>query len=164
MDIAEYLETIATLAKRHSAFLVKEHPLAPNPGTSLLRARIPNLRMVTGNVYGFMALPEITTVGTISSSVGVEAEYFGLRVEFLLGSPVRRRIRLADPADGHVGIIDAYLAPDFWRSILASFVPVSDHDGVQVPFKANRLRTSMRSFWNFNEIDTDILVRLVKNQ
>ncbi len=162
IDIAEFLDQIADLAKRHTTFLVKEHPLAPNPGTVLLRARIPNLRMVTGNVYGYLSLPEIRTIGTVSSSVGVEAGYFGVKAEFLLGSPVKRRLKAEDPADGYSGILDAFLAPDFWRRLLAPLTEVTAPDGIAVPFKPNRLRTAMRSFWNFNEIDTDIAVRLAK--
>lgn len=162
VTIDDYLDKIVAIASRHSTFLVKEHPLAPNPGTILLQARIPNLRMVTGNVYGFMSLPQITTVGTISSSVGVEASYFGVRTEFLLGSPLTRRITEADPADGYVGIFDACLAPDFWRKLLSTLLPVTEPDGITIPFKPNRLRIGMRSFWNFNEIDTDIPVQMAK--
>jgi len=156
IDASIYIDEIADLANQYSEFLVKEHPLAPNPATVYLQSRIPNLRMVTGNVYGYMSMPEIRMIATISSSVGTEAPYFGVDSKFFLGTPVKLRLDAEDDADRYVGIVDAYLAPDFWRNMLATVMPVTKHDGVTVPFKPNRLRISLRSFWNFNEIDTDV--------
>lgn len=161
-DAREHLETIVEMAKEHREFLVKEHPLAPNPATPMLQARIPNLRMVTGNVYGYMALPEIKTIGTISSSVGVEASYFGLDARFIMPPPVPLRRRDTDSSDAYVGVYDAFLQTDFWRDILSPILPVTAPDGCVIPQKPNRLRISMRAFWNFNEIDSDVTSALVK--
>jgi len=157
-----FLKPIIEMARSHNELLVKEHPLAPNPATALIQACVPNLRMVTGNVYGYLSVPEITLLGTLSSSVGVEAPYFGVPTRFLLRTPLITRAVGTDPAEGYVGILDAYLAPDFWREMLEPLLPVSARDGVRVPHKPNRLRISMRSFWNFNQIDTDITSALLK--
>lgn len=161
-DAREHLETIVDMAKEHREFLVKEHPMAPNPATPMLQARIPNLRMVTGNVYGYMALPEIRTIGTISSSVGVEARYFGVDARFITANPVPLRRASGDAPDAYIGVYDAFLRTDFWREILDPILPVTAVDGCLVPQKPNRLRISMRAFWNFNEIDSDITSALVK--
>jgi hypothetical protein len=156
VDATRYLDEIVAFARNHTEFLVKEHPLGANPATIILQARVPNLRLVTGNVYGYLSLPEISSVLTISSSVGVEAPYFGVGTKFLL----RPSIRMHNPDDaedtGYMAVQDAFLAADLWRSMLGDSMPVTAPDGVLVPFKPNRLRISMRSFWNFNEIDTDV--------
>lgn len=161
ISASDYLDQIAAIARDHSELLVKEHPLAPNPATVLIQASIQNIRMVTGNVYGYLSVPEIRLLGTMSSSVGVEAPYFGVPTRFLLRDPIQRRITPADPVEGYIGIQDAYLAPDFWRDLLEPLLPVSAADGLRVPQKPNRLRISMRSFWNFNQIDTDIASALL---
>lgn len=161
-SVGDHLEHVVALAEEHSELLVKEHPMAPNPATPLLKARIPNLRMVTGNVYGYMALPEIATIGTVSSSVGVEAPYFGVDARFILSNPVPLRRADGDAQDAYVGVEDAFLTTDFWRDVLEPVVAVTDKDGCHVPKKPNRLRISMRAFWNFNEIDTDVATALVK--
>lgn len=157
-----FLEPIIAIARNHSELLVKEHPLAPNPATALIQACVPNMRMVSDNVYGYLSVPEITLLGTLSSSVGVEAPYFGVPTRFLLRDPLPSRKTAEDPADGYVGILDAFLAPDFWREMLEPVVAVTPRDGVRVPPKPNRLRISMRSFWNFNQIDTDVTSALLK--
>ena len=161
-DVSEHLADIVDMAADHREFLVKEHPLLPNPATPMLQARIPNLRMVTGNVYGYMALPEIKTIGTISSSVGVEADYFGVNAQTILHNPVPLRRRDDDVTDAYVGVYDAFLQTDFWRNILRPILRVTPQDGCIIPPKPNRLRISMRAFWNFNEIDSDVMSALVK--
>lgn len=161
-SVGDHLEHVVALASEHSELLVKEHPMAPNPATPLLKARIPNLRMVTGNVYGYMALPEIRTIGTVSSSVGVEAPYFGVDARFILANPVPLRREDGDVMDAYVGVEDAFLTTDFWRDVLAPVLMVTAKDGCRVPQKPNRLRISMRAFWNFNEIDTDVTAALAQ--
>ena len=155
-DAAIYLEEVAALASQYTELLVKEHPFDPNPVTAMLLSRIPNARLVSANVYGYLSLPEIEAVMTLSSSVGVEAPYFGVKTHFLLRDPVPRCINADDDRSHYIGIQSAFLNPDFWREILNPLGSVSPVDGTIVPFKPNRLRISIRSFWNFNEIDTDI--------
>lgn len=161
-NAGEHLELIVSMAAEHSEFLVKEHPLAPNPATPMLLARIPNLRLVNKNAYGYMSLPEVRTVGTISSSVGIEAGYFGAEARFISESPVPLRRRENDAKDAYVGVYNAFLQTDFWREILSPILKVSARDECRIPQKPNRLRISMRSFWNFNEIDSDVTSALVK--
>lgn len=156
VEAGRYFDEIAEIAARHREVLVKEHPLAPNPATLLLQSKLPNVRLVKGNVYGYLSIPEVSLVATVSSSVGVEASYFGVANRFLLRAPLALRRSEADPPEGYVGVRDAFLNPDFWREILAPVTEVTPPDGLRVPFKPNRLRISIRSFWNFNEIDTDI--------
>ncbi|WOI58441.1 hypothetical protein [Palleronia sp. LCG004] len=158
----DFLDEIISCAAEHEEFLVKEHPLEPHPAISTMAALIPNMRLVKDNVYSMLALPEIRTVATLSSSVGLEAEYFDKQSRFFLREPLKLRREAEDDRDGYVAIRDAFLMPDFWRKILAPVMPVSQPDGITVPFKPNRLRIAIRGFWGFNEIDTDIPVRMAK--
>lgn len=158
VSCGEYVDEISKIADQHSELLIKEHPLAPNPATALIQSSIPNLRMITGNVYGYLSAPEVTKLVTMSSSVGIEAPYFGTAVHFLLRAPMNQRITVDDDPSGYVGVEVGYLNPDFWRDLLHPLVPVTKKDGLSVPRKPNRLRISLRSFWNFNQIDTDITV------
>lgn len=159
---ADFLDEIIACAAGHAEFLVKEHPLGPNPATATMAALIPNMRLVDINVYRLLSVPEISTVATLSSSVGFEAGYFGKTSRFFLREPLKlRRDETDDPA-GYVAIRDAFLTPDFWRDVLACVMPVTAHDGITLPFKPNRLRIAIRGFWAFNEIDTDIPVHMAK--
>jgi hypothetical protein len=57
--------------------------------------------------------------------------------------------------DTHASLDEIVLSIDFWRGVLSPHAETSAPDGVRLPPKPNRLRISLDSFWNFNEIDTD---------
>ncbi len=49
---------------------------------------------------------------------------------------------------------------DFWRDILSTLLPTTAPTGSVLPVKPNRLRISMREFWGYNEVDTDVMMKL----
>ncbi len=156
----DYLEEIAALARGFSRVYVKEHPLQPrSPHSRAILARCPNAETAAENFYSLVATDQIAAVASLSSSATVEAAYFGKAAHFLLGAPyaLARDGRAPAPHE-HVGVFDAFLTPDFWREALDGTAPVTAPDGLRPPFKPNRLRASLRSFWGFNQIDTDAAV------
>lgn len=159
---SDFLDEIMEFAKAHSELLVKEHPMEPNPATKIMAGSIPNMRIISSNVYRVMSRPEVISVGTLSSSTGSEANYFGKSSKFFLREPMKIRTSTGGDQDGFIGVQDAFLTANFWRDTLSSILPVSKYDKVSIPFKPNRLRTSIRSFWGFNEIDTDIPASLAR--
>jgi hypothetical protein len=160
----QYLSDIINTSEKYSELLVKEHPLERHPATEMMRMAIPNMRLVTGNVYSYMSLPEVRSVITLSSSVGVEAPYFGVETHFLLRAPVALRTDEDDPLNYYTGVSNDVLHTDFWRDVLRPLCSVTSADGVRIPDKPNRLRIALRSFWNFNEIDTDVFSSLVRKR
>ena len=57
-------------------------------------------------------------------------------------------------------MLDRVLEADFWRDILSSLLPTTAPTGSVLPVKPNRLRISMREFWGYNEVDTDVVTKL----
>ncbi len=158
-NVETFVAEIARIAAEHDVVYLKEHPFDRNlPQSEALRRRFRNIEMTTENVYRLMACDTLAHVVSLSSSAGIEARYFGKRSTFLLQEPSRFALDGQVPSGSEfVGVFDAFLTPDFWRTILQPLTPVTRASGVRVPFKPNRLRTSLRNFWNFNEIDTDLL-------
>ncbi|SEA65257.1 hypothetical protein [Rubrimonas cliftonensis] len=158
----DYLEEIAALARGFSRVYVKEHPLQPrSPHSRAILARCPNAETAVENFYSLVATDQIAAVASLSSSATLEAGYFGKAAHYLLGAPYALAPDGRAPAPHeHVGVFDAFLTPDFWREALDGTVPVTATDGLRPPFKPNRLRASLRSFWGFNQIDTDAAVAL----
>jgi len=153
---------INAICARHRAVVLKPHPQAPSH--SLLHAAAASganvLGVISDNLYRLLALPEVSAVLTVSSSVAQEAPYFGKIVHALAPPPVRLGWRVdALAADAHASIDDTALSVDFWRLMLAPHVVVTARDGARLPPKPNRLRIALDSFWNFNEIDTDRVPR-----
>ncbi|GEM_PF-1189667 len=158
----DFMDDITAFAGQFSEFLVKEHPLEKHPAVPIMAALIPNMRIVTGNAYSFMSIPEISTVATLSSGTATEARYFSKDARFFYKPSVELYRQEGDNPAAYVGVMDEFLSTDFWRDVLSPLIEVSPKDGYSMPFKPNRLRTSLRSFWNFNEIDTDVAVRAAK--
>lgn len=138
--------------------LVKPHPFdVDNVGIRFIEGTNIKARRVHENVYSLMSLATVQDVITLSSSVGMEAPYFGCRTHFLLGEPVQLYCEQkgTPTAAEYVGIYDAFLTPDFWRSVLNPLqgVTVTPPSGFKVMPKPNRLRISLQSFWGFDAID-----------
>ena len=95
------------------------------------------------------------------SSTVTEAGYFGKRADYVFQPPFRfARDGALPQGREYVGLYNDYLAPDFWRGILSGVMETTPEDDMRVPEKPNRLRLSLREFWNFNEIDTDFATEL----
>ncbi|WP_428531718.1 hypothetical protein [Rhodopila sp.] len=146
----------------YSAVVLKPHPLDRRHSLLEVVAGAPAnvIGVIDDNAYRMMALPQISAVLTVNSGLAVEAGYFGKRVHTLAALPIRLAWR-GDVADQerHVSLNDVVLTPDFWRLILAPYVPVTAADGMQLPPKPNRLRIALDSFWNYQQIDTDLIPR-----
>jgi hypothetical protein len=167
-DAGDHRADIAAICARHRAVVLKAHPLDPDHSLlDVTRQVAPNLfgpaggsGMVGDNLYRLLAMPEIASVLTVSSSAAYEARYFGKTIYTLGRLPVRLGWRGASPdAAAHVSLDDVVLSVDFWRHVLAPHTPVSACDGMRLAPKPNRLRIALDSFWNFNEIDTDRVPR-----
>lgn len=158
VGFADFADRLNLLLADFDDVLVKAHPFDPdNVGIRFIEGTNIKARRVHDNVYSLMSLAKMQDVITLSSSVGMEAAYFGCRTHFLLGEPVQlyREEREAMKAADYVGVYDAFLTPDFWRSLLRPLknVSVTPLSGFKVFPKPNRLRISLQSFWGFDVID-----------
>jgi hypothetical protein len=151
---------IHAICGQHRAVILKPHPhdkehsLLAVAATASEPARV--LGVITDNLYRIMALPQVSTVLTVNSSVAHEAPYFGKRVHTLAPLPIRLGWSSDAPEpELYASLDDVVLTPDFWRIVLAPYAPVSKPDGMRLRPKPNRLRIAFDSFWNYQEIDTD---------
>jgi uncharacterized membrane protein YkvA (DUF1232 family) len=158
-DATLYLDDIEAIGGRHRTILLKPHPYDPHHSLiERVRRAFPHARVARDNVYSLLSAPEVTEVLTFNSSVAYEASFFGKPVRTLLARPFDVAFREHEGRQGcHESIGDHLLDVDFWRYALASYVPVTATDGVRISPKPNRLRISLQTFWNFNEIDTDLV-------
>ncbi|SLN33184.1 hypothetical protein ROJ8625_01552 [Roseivivax jejudonensis] len=156
----EFMDRIAGLAARHERLFVKTHPLQPRaPQAMAILGAFPNAEAIDANFYTLAATSQVRTVAALSSSTITEAAYFGKAAEYLFRPPYRFARGGDMPSGGdYVGVYHKYLEPDFWRRLLREVVETTPEDGMRVAEKPNRLRLSLREFWNFNEIDTDFAV------
>ena len=120
-------DELAKALKGHEACIFIEHPYRADSRAlcEYLRYRHGKSVIATNaNGYGvLLSTPSIPAVLTLSSSLGAEAQAFGLPVNFLLGDP-RRRLRVEDldlGVDEPLG--HALLSDEFWRAVLLGEAP-----------------------------------------
>jgi hypothetical protein len=153
---------IHALCARHAAVVLKPHPFDRRHSLLEVAAAAPGrvLGVIDDNIYRLMALPQISAVLTVNSSVAHEAPYFGKRVHTLAPLTIRPAWRgAAVDSTAHASLDDVVLTPDFWRTIMAPHTPVSAPDGMRLGTKPNRLRIAFDSFWNYQQIDSDRIPR-----
>ena len=157
-DAMDHRAEIAAICARHRSLMLKPHPHDREHSLLTLASGIGGnmLGVTDDNIYRLLAIPEISTILTVSSSVAYEAAYFGKEICTLAPLPIRLGWHGCEPSsDIHASLDDVMLSIDFWRMVLEPHTPVTARDGVRLAPKPNRLRIALDSFWNFNEIDTD---------
>ncbi len=161
VDVGAFDDELRRLMAAPGPWLVKPHPYDPDhPLTSRIRELRPQARTVTDNAYHLLAQDEITRVVSLNSSSAIEARYFGKAVTMLIPPVIEVGYR---NGGGPYWTLDhRILDPDFWRQVLAPIVATTPQDGYRLTPKPNRFRTSLHSFWGFQQIDTDIFVTLAK--
>ena len=163
-QVGDFLEQLSEVADQYDTLVIKAHPYSSDPfeATSISRL-FDNCLVVNNNFYFLMSHENIEAVYSISSSTSIEANYLGKQGYHLADYPFRFTEEFNE-AEFKLGsfftIDDAIFSADFWRDILSPLVDTSAPSGVRIPKKANRIRTSLRSFWGFNFVDTDIICQL----
>ncbi|MBP0494790.1 hypothetical protein [Roseomonas indoligenes] len=161
VDLSDFVPALrAAVGNGGAAF--KPHPYSHTDfGTLAAGFPFQALRLTYENVYVLMAAEELRRVVGVSSSVLLEARYFGVESVVFHESPFDIPDRRAEAVPGqHLSVVDAWGDTDFWRRILAPLMPVTRMDRQGFRRAPNALRTSLRNFWGYNELTTDFQVHL----
>lgn len=163
-QVGDFLPQLAEIARQYDTLVIKAHPYSSDPfeATSISRV-IDNCQVVDNNFYFLMSHENIEAVYSISSSTSIEARYLGKQGYHFTDYPFRftEEFNEAEFKLGSFFTVDERIfTADFWRRILAPLISTSPLTQIQIPKKPNRIRTSLRSFWGFNFVDTDIICDL----
>lgn len=161
-DYMEGLIARVRALSSHGTVLVKLHPLERNLAVlEALRGAKFDIVETDEQVYALLSSGLVSSVVSVSSSVGEEARFFGLEAEYglALSTPVRYRESPADQP-GHISIYDDFLATDFWREVLAPVLPVTAPDGLAPEGAPNLLRTTLRTYWGYEDFAFDGPIRM----
>lgn len=167
ISIADFLPEICGLSKIFTKLYVKPHPYDIfNSNAELLGNAFSNVEITRVNIYSLFASDGISHVTSVSSGSNLEAGYFRKTGKYLYKAPNQFADSDSVPEnDEFVGVYDDFLNTCFWASILSPIVNIKNSfRKARICFKPNRLRNSLRSYWSFNEIDTDYIVNLADNR
>lgn len=163
-NVSDFLDELGKVADSYDTLIIKSHPYSLDPFEAISISRLfKNCITVADNFYYLMSHDNIEAVYSISSSTSIEAQYLG-KEGFHLGKYPFRFTEDMNEGEFQLGsfftVDDVIFSADFWRKILAPLVTTTPITGVKIPKKPNRIRTSLRSFWGFNFVDTDIICQL----
>ncbi|MEL6909234.1 MAG: hypothetical protein AAFO85_03370 [Cyanobacteria bacterium J06598_4] len=162
--VSNFLNKFKEISAEYDTLLIKSHPYSLDPFEAVSISRLfDNCLTVSDNFYYLMSHENIEAVYSISSSTSIEAKYLGKEGHHLAKYPFRFTEDFNE-GEFQLGsfftIDDAIFSTDFWREVLAPLISTTPTTGVKLPKKPNRIRTSLRSFWGFNFVDTDIICQL----
>ncbi|WP_426957403.1 hypothetical protein [Muricoccus radiodurans] len=162
LDLSDFATTLRAAAAPTGRIAFKPHPYASGDfGLLALGLPLAVVERTNANIYALLASGDVREVIGVSSSVLLEARYFGVPARWLLGSPFDIPDSIAEAQPGqHLSVVDAAFDVDFWRECLAPLVPVTACDGQRWRRPPNSLRMSLRNFWGFNELSTDFMVAI----
>lgn len=84
ISISDYKDNIAYLASIYPQLYYSQHPLRKDDSEFLLLKKyFKDIQKLSANSYQIISNPNVALVTTISSSIGIEAYYFGKNVIFL---------------------------------------------------------------------------------
>lgn len=160
-DPASARVELQALCDHHAHVRIKAHPYGNDgPLVQMIRQIRPDAVAISDNVYRLLASPRLCTVLSVNSSVAEEAVFFDKTTIYLAPKPIEVAWRgEAHALTRHASIDDIFLSADFWRGVLAPSMPVTPLDGTRLPAKPNRLRLALSAFWNYQEIDSDLVPR-----
>jgi len=164
--VSDFCDRFAEISAAYDTLLIKAHPYSLDPFEAISISRLfPNCQIVSENFYYLMSHENIEAVYSISSSTSIEAKYLGKQGYHLTEYPFRFTEEFNE-AEFKLGsfftVDDVIFSADFWRKILAPLTSTSAPTNIRISKKPNRIRTSLRSFWGFNFVDTDIICDLHK--
>lgn len=164
--VGDFLDKFAEVSAQYDTLLIKSHPYSSDPFEAISISRLfKNCLTVNENFYYLMSHENIEAVYSLCSSTSIEAKYLGKEGYHLANYPFRFTDNWNE-IDFKLGtffsVNDVIFTADFWRTILSPLIDTSPNTGIKIPQKPNRIRTSLRNFWGFNFVDTDVICELYK--
>ncbi len=149
VTLTDYQEPLRQILSLHPRVLYVPHPYArPVEGDwAMLRGLGRGIELCRQNVYRLLSMPQVTHVVTISSSVGMEAGYFGKEVTWLWRPALALFGDASQPDFGVETVSQAFITPRFWYDLLSPLTPCRPPAAMALPVLPNRLRHSLGESW-----------------
>ena len=166
LTCADFESEIDDIGGRYNKIYVKPHPYAKDKhAISEYLNNACEVELIDENIYRLLSDQSIGEVVTLSSSVALEAKYFGKKSKAFFNEGLSLYERDSDQDDSFrfFPIIGDYWDISFWQSLLSPFVPLAEQQKGSIAPVANRLRTSLGYYWGHNFTENEILIRTILN-
>lgn len=166
LTCANFASELDDIGVRYSKVYIKPHPYAKDKqAVSEYLDNACEVELIDENIYRLLAEQNIAEVATLSSSVAVEAKYFGKksRAFYRGGLNLFEMDSVQHDCFRFFPIIDDYWDLGFWQALLAADMSPPGQQKRSIAPVANRLRTSLGYYWGHNFQESEILMRTILN-
>lgn len=139
VSLLDYQDEIAALRRQHQALYFKPHPYAGQNDAVQRFVKAINAQITGENVYYLLCQDSTRAAYGVSSSVILEAGYFG----------VNARCFKPNAFGENIPVLNHYLGSRFWADILESVCCVDATQEFAVPALPNRMRDSLGLYWGY---------------
>lgn len=153
LNLLDYQDAFAALCRRCSRIYYSRHPMVERGDEDILRflAGFTNVEVGSHPAYGLLANPNVREVMTVSSSVGVEARYFGKEVTTLFQPVIR--LGCGPEREAYRSVYQDFLSPHFWSAVLAPITTTRLTQKVAFLDGKDKLRDMLDWQYNYRILD-----------
>lgn len=148
-SIEMYLDEVLALRESVDRLYVKPHPHEKDLSSlNVVVDAIPRVEIISTNFYAILARSDVDLVVSLSSGTTTEAMFLGARGRHLFRDFYEHEGNLAGGSPFYP-LMDDFLWPDFWRTVLSNQFSVSPKGGYRRSTTTGTLRRSLGQSWDF---------------
>lgn len=152
LTVLDFKEKVLNLTKQYSCVYYSRHPYVKKGDERILKFinDTPKCELTTYSAYDLIASGKIKEVVSISSSVALEARYMGVKSTILFKPAIEIRDKVED---GYIAVLQSFLSPDFWETVLRPLCNVFKSPHVEYIDKRDKLRDMLAFYWSYKDVD-----------
>lgn len=150
LTILDFKDEINEISQKYEVIYYSRHPYAKGDDDVIAYINNnKNIQLCNISAYNLIASRKIKEVISISSSVAIEAKYFGIKSRILY-----KPIINITGKDKYYSIYQSFVSPKFWSDILKGTIAVEENvPEVYFLDKKDKLRDMLAFYWSYKEID-----------
>ncbi|WP_435655294.1 HAD family hydrolase [Brucella pituitosa] len=154
LSVLDFQDEFTNLVKTHENVLYSRHPYIRRGDEDILKyvLSFPNVTTTDLPTYSLLSHKNIKTVMGVSSSVLIEAKYFGKKSKILY-KPVININKPVEKSDYYASIYNDLVNPAFWSDLLSSVIETNDCTQSLFLSGKDKIRDMLGFYWSYKEID-----------
>ena len=149
--VLDHREAFAQIARSSSHLYVLAHPnvARADKDVDAFYGSFSNVSRLDAPSYRVLSDTRVNAVASLSSSLSVEAHYFGCKGVQFIGPPFP-----LDGSNAYVPVLQKLAFAHFWADVLEPLLPVTHHSVVSYVATENRHRNALSFHWGHKDLSS----------
>jgi len=161
LTVLDFKEKFEKLIEEYKVVYYIPHPFVKSGDEEIINYlnEFKNVKILKGkdSIYNVLSSNNIKKVVTISSSVALEAKYFGKEIEYYF-KPI------IDINEKYSSVYQSFLYGYFWSEILSDITKTKKVKKIEFNDSKDKIRDSLSFYWSYRDIDkVEMLKKTVGN-